>query len=97
MRDVERPTRRLHPAADCYRGLGFAIHAERLERDASARLWRCFDATRGGSALRVCERIEDATGGAFTDTSAWFWAARLGRSPGPWQALTVATPLGSAT
>jgi len=49
-----------------------------------------------GGELRT-ERIEDARGLAFTDASAWFWAAQLGRSTGPWQAITVATPLGSRT
>ncbi|MDP1791075.1 MAG: hypothetical protein Q8L12_10910, partial [Methylibium sp.] len=27
LRDVQRPTRMLHPAADCYRGLGYSIAA----------------------------------------------------------------------
>jgi exosortase/archaeosortase family protein len=96
-RQVRVPTRMLHPATDCYRGLGYRVADARLERDAEARLWRCFIATRDGRRVRVCERIEDAAGATFTDTSAWFWAARLGRSTGPWQAFTIATPLGSAT
>ncbi|KQW68804.1 hypothetical protein [Methylibium sp. Root1272] len=89
LRDVQRPTRMLHPAADCYRGLGYSIAAARLERDAQQRLWRCFEAERGAQRLRVCERIADAEGQAYTDTSAWFWAAALGRSTGPWQAVTT--------
>ncbi|MDN4589716.1 hypothetical protein DBA29_14565 [Xenophilus aerolatus] len=94
MRQVDRPTRMLHPAADCYRALGYRIVQARLEQDAQARLWRCFNAERGGQAkLRVCERIVDARGNAFTDTSAWYWAGASGRSAGPWQAVTVATPL----
>lgn len=92
-REVTRPTRMLHPATDCYRALGYRIEQARLERDAQARLWRCFHATRDGRTLRVCERIEDARGGDFTDTSAWYWAAALGRSTGPWQAYTTARPL----
>lgn len=96
-REVRTPTRMLHPATDCYRGLGYRIEEARLERDAEAKLWRCFVARRDGRAVRVCERIEDAAGTAFTDASSWFWAAALGNSTGPWQALTVATPLGSAT
>lgn len=96
-REVRTPTRMLHPAADCYRGLGYRIAEARLERDAEARLWRCFVAARDGRRVRVCERIEDAAGGSFTDASSWFWAAQLGRSTGPWHAITVATPLGSAT
>ena len=92
-RAVNAPTRMLHPAADCYRGLGYRIANARLERDARQRLWRCFVAERGGQRLRVCERIVDAQGQAYTDTSSWFWAAQLGQSVGPWQAITTARAL----
>ena len=89
LREVQRPTRMLHPAADCWRGIGWQVGTARLVRDDADRaLWRCFEATRDGRRVRVCERIVDAQGLAFTDTSAWFWAASLGRSVGPWQALT---------
>jgi hypothetical protein len=93
LRSVDTPTRMLHPATDCYQGLGYRIAAQQLERDAERRLWRCFEAQRGGQRLRVCERIVDAAGQGFTDTSAWYWAAVLGQSQGPWQAITVASPL----
>ncbi|VTU13310.1 hypothetical protein [Variovorax sp. RA8] len=94
LRQVNAPTRMLHPAADCYRALGFRIGETRLERDPKDRLWRCF-VTQGpdGRKLRVCERIVDAEGTAFTDTSAWYWAAAGGRSKGPWQAVTLARPI----
>jgi hypothetical protein len=92
LREVNRPTRMLHPAADCWRGIGWRIETTRLESDADALLWRCFEATRpsadGSQRVRVCERIVDAQGRAFTDTSAWFWAASLNQSAGPWRALT---------
>ncbi|MEJ8857156.1 hypothetical protein WKW79_21440 [Variovorax robiniae] len=91
LREVRTPTRMLHPAADCYRALGYRIEQARLERDPRERLWRCFVADRaGGPRLRVCERIVDAGGNAFTDTSAWYWAAASGKSAGPWQAVTTA-------
>ncbi len=94
LRQVNAPTRMLHPAADCYRALGYRIEQARLERDAQARLWRCFHAQRShGQTLRVCERIVDASGASFTDTSAWYWAAASGHSQGPWEAVTVARPL----
>lgn len=93
LRTVHKPTRMLHPAVDCYRGLGWTIAAQQLQYDASRHLWRCFDAERGGQRLRVCERIVDAQGAGFTDASSWYWAAVLGQSPGPWQAMTVARPL----
>jgi len=92
-REVSTPTRMLHPAADCYRALGFAIDGALLERDAEGLLWRCFVAERGGQRIRVCERIVDARGASFTDTSSWFWSAQLGESVGPWQAITTARPL----
>lgn len=91
LRTVLQPTRMLHPAADCYRGLGWNIVNARLEQDAQRQLWRCFEAQRGGQRLRVCEQILDAQGRAFTDTSAWYWAALLDQSRGPWTALTVAS------
>jgi hypothetical protein len=94
LRRVEQPTRMLHPAADCFRGLGYAIERAGLERDAQQRLWRCFEAEgRDGQRLRVCERIEAQDGASFIDPSSWFWAAALGQSAGPWQAITVVEAL----
>lgn len=94
LRQVNAPTRMLHPAADCFRGLGYRIAATQLERDAQQRLWRCFEAQGAdGRRLRVCERIAGEDGSAFIDPSSWFWAASLGRSSGPWQAVTVVEAL----
>jgi hypothetical protein len=93
LRQVNQPTRMLHPATDCYRGLGYHIHNEQLEVQADRHRWRCFVAERSGRAVRVCERIEDAQGQGFTDASAWYWASVAGQSSGPWRAMTVATPL----
>ena len=93
LRTVTRPTRKLHPATDCYRGLGYRVHSERLELQADHQRWRCFTAERAGQRLRVCERIEDAHAQGYTDTSAWYWAAVAGQSQGPWRAVTVATPV----
>lgn len=113
LRDVDRPTRMLHPAVDCYRALGYQIEGEQLERTAAAArttlttltalqpaaavsdIQRCFTARKDGTALRVCEQIEDAAGQRFADTSAWFWAATTGRSTGPWRAVTVTRALGA--
>ncbi|WP_127998157.1 hypothetical protein [Piscinibacter defluvii] len=94
LRRVNTPTRMLHPAADCFRGLGHRLGAVALERDARARLWRCFESTApDGQRLRVCERIEADDGTSFIDPSSWFWAAALGQSSGPWQAVTVVEAL----
>ena len=96
LRTVARPTRMLHPATDCYRGLGYRIRNEQLEVQADQARWRCFVADRSSGAsraMRVCERIEDAQGQGYTDTSAWYWAAIAGQSTGPWRAVTIAMPL----
>jgi hypothetical protein len=88
LRDVTRPTRALHPASDCFRGLGYRIEQTQLQREPDSRLWRCFIAERNGERVRVCERIVDANDQDFVDASSWFWAATLGRSTGPWRAMT---------
>jgi hypothetical protein len=94
LRHVTAATRKLHPAADCYRGLGYAIsHIALSARSDSTRpqaLQRCFIASKGGRDLQVCEYIEDAAGHSYTDASAWYWAAVTGDSEGPWRAVTVA-------
>lgn len=93
LRHVTEPTRMLHPAADCFRGLGYTVRDERLEQDTRGALQRCFVAEQGARRLRVCERIVDANGAIYTDASWWYWAAALGRSTGPWLATTTAEPL----
>lgn len=89
LRWVTQPTRKLHPAADCFRGLGYAIRPQAPIRDGADREWGCFAATSGEVSLRIRERITDASGRSWTDVQAWYWAAALGRSVGPWWATTV--------
>jgi exosortase/archaeosortase family protein len=93
VRHVERPTRLLHPAADCFRGLGYKAGTPAI-REIAGQRWSCFTARRDGSGRDVCERIHDAAGGAWTDVSSWYWDAVLGRSRGPWWAVTTAGPEG---
>ena len=91
-RVVTAPTRLLHPAADCFRAAGYSITAPRAAIDQGLAHWNCFEARkRDGERLRVCERIEDDTGRAWTDVSSWYWSAL--RGAGPWRAWTVVTPL----
>ncbi|WP_448678459.1 exosortase Q [Pseudomonas nicosulfuronedens] len=94
LRQVLRPTRKLHPAEDCFRALGYRIEQTQLrQRPGTQGLQRCFVVTRESVRLQVCDYIEDAVGQSFSDTSAWYWSALSGRSTGPWQAVTVASPL----
>lgn len=90
LRYVTAPTRRLHPAADCFRGLGYEIGEPELWKDEAGIEWRQFDAERDRARLRVHERIHDAAGQNFTDLSSWYWAALLGRTRGPWWSVVIA-------
>ena len=90
LRHVTRPTRQLHTAADCFKALGSDVTPAQPMVHAYEQSWSCFAATRDGRRVRVCERIHDDAGTAWTDTSAWFWAAQYGG--GPWWAVTVVTP-----
>jgi exosortase/archaeosortase family protein len=98
LRHIATPTRKLHPATDCYRGLGYTISALALERETvstspTPALWRCFIAAKDGQRVRVCEQIVDAAGQSFSDPSAWYWAAILGQSHGPWRTVTKAVAI----
>lgn len=94
LRHVLRPTRKLHPAEDCFRALGYRIDQTQLHRRVGAAgLQRCFVVSRDDERLQVCDYIEDAAGQSFSDTSAWYWSALSGRSVGPWHAVTLASPL----
>jgi hypothetical protein len=73
MRWVGVPTRRLHSAADCLRGIGYSITPLPARRDAGT----------------VCELIRDARGAAFPDVSAWYWNALFGATQGPWWSVVV--------
>jgi exosortase/archaeosortase family protein len=96
LRWVSEPSRRLHPAADCLRGAGAEVRPLPVWRDRRGRLWGCQEIVRNGQHHRILERIIDAAGWTdasrpgWTDVSAWYWAALLGRTNGPWWAITVA-------
>jgi len=90
IRWVSRETRMLHPASDCFRGLGYAVTPQPLSVDASGARWGTFVASHGEQRLEVRERIYDSAGNEWTDVSAWYWAAATGTSRGPWWAITTA-------
>lgn len=95
LRWVTKPTRQLHPSEDCFRGLGYTIHSlPKVHDNTTNTTWGAFEATGGnGVKLLVRERIVDAANNSFADVSAWYWAAILGKSHGPWLSTTVATEL----
>jgi hypothetical protein len=93
IRWVEEPTRKLHPAADCFKGIGYDVRPLPAQADGGGALWGRFEAVRGTETVDVRERIFEAGGGVqqgSSDVSEWYWAAVLGRTSGPWWAVTVA-------
>jgi hypothetical protein len=94
VRWVSAPTRLLHPAADCFKGVGYAIAPLPARRSSEGHLMSCFRATRAKEALTVCELIRGAqgvhAGEHWPDVSAWYWSAVLGTSPAPWWSYVVA-------
>ena len=89
VRWVTQATRKLHPASDCFQGLGYTVKPLPLHRDEKGSLWSSFAATNGKYRLRVYERVHSDSGETWTDVSAWYWAAFQADS-GSWWAITVA-------
>jgi len=93
IRWLDHPTRRLHPASDCLRALGYEITPRPLREKSDTTLWSTCEATRDGATVRVYERLLGADGRSWTDVSTWFWHASLGRAAGPWWAVMEITPI----
>jgi hypothetical protein len=89
MRWIARETRMLHPSSVCFKGSGYSVLPLPLFRDSDGTLWERFEADGTNERLIVRERIYDMQGVSWTDVSAWYWAAALSRSQGPWWAITV--------
>lgn len=90
LRRVDAATRRLHPASDCFRAIGYEIAPAPMRLAPGRGPASCFTARRGGRAFLACEQVRDPEGRSWPDVSSWYWAALLGTSRGPWLAsLTV--------
>lgn len=89
LRWVAEGTRKLHPAGDCFKANGYALVPLPISVQDGQR-WSGFTAARGAQKLEVRERIYDAAGAQWSDVSSWYWAAQLGKTTGPWWAVTVA-------
>jgi hypothetical protein len=95
LRQVARPTRRLHPARDCFRSTGWEIAPAPMRMAPGNAPAACFLARRGGRTLHICERISGRDGASWPDISSWYWAATFDGGTGPWLAtLTVETVAG---
>jgi hypothetical protein len=87
---VYHPTRKLHPANDCYKGAGYSIKPLPIYVDKNGNRWGQFSAIKNNEEIRVTERIFDNQGNSWTDVSSWYWAALFeDKTLGPWWAMTV--------
>jgi hypothetical protein len=89
VRWITKPTRKLHPASDCFKGIGYRVRPLSLLVDKSGAIWSRIQCVKGSSRLVVRERIFDNHGQAWTDVSSWYWNAVCGRSNGPWWSVTI--------
>jgi hypothetical protein len=87
VRWVTRETRRLHSAADCYRGLGYDVEPVQPRYPG----YVSFRVTQNGESMwvseRISERFDDAggtPGESFGEVGDWYWSAKLGSTVGPW-------------
>jgi hypothetical protein len=88
-RRVDRATRMLHSAEDCFKAAGFEMKRQSGQAEAGDGLWQVWKARRGEEReLVVCEQIRSASGDLFTDVSAWYWRALRHPEEGPWTAVT---------
>lgn len=97
LRWIDVASRGVHPAADCFRARGYAIRQQGLMRDEHAVTWNQFVAARENECWLVQERFHSSIDErlAWTDVSAWYWAARRDENTGPWWAVTRVCPAGA--
>lgn len=106
LRWVRGPTRQLHPAADCFRGLGWRVATAPMQLASDGRPMSCIRVMGpDGQVLGVCERIRLAPAGSpalsadtppskeFPDVSAWFWHALWHGKGEAWWSVVIATPI----
>jgi hypothetical protein len=90
IRWVEQPTRKLHPASDCFKGNGYYITHQPVQLNDYGIEMGCFTASRGNNQLNVCEYMEARDGKSWSDISAWYWGALLGDSSEGWMSYVIA-------
>lgn len=97
IRWVESPTRWLHPAADCFKGVGYAISPLPVHYNLDDVAMGCFLASKNKQSLRVCEYVIDAETDdkreTWSDVPSWYWQAILSDDDNSWWSVVVAENL----
>jgi hypothetical protein len=89
VRWVSAPTRRLHPASQCFAGAGYSIVPLPMRKSADGALMSCFAARRDAETLEVCEQLRGSAGGSWPDVSAWYWHALAAPAGEAWWSFVV--------
>lgn len=88
LREVDRPTRMLHSAKDCYQAMGYQVKSMPIVKKMDGTFWSRSSAERGGDSVVIRERIISMDGQSWTDVSSWYWSAVMGKSRGAWYSIT---------
>ncbi len=97
LRWVASPTRRLHPAGDCFRGLGYKLSPQPMRAGANGTPMSCFRAVGRDDAFDVCEQITNSAGRSWPDVSSWYWHALWSGRSSAWWSMVIATPVPRAS
>ena len=97
LRWVATSTRRLHPAADCFRGNGYRVTTRPMQLAANGAPMSCFAAHGRNDVFHVCEQMVGIGGGTWPDVSSWYWHALWSGRGRAWWSIVVATPIVTAT
>ena len=89
VRTIVEPSRRVHPAEECYRATGWQVRALPMRIDSYR--WGCFEATRAAERVEVCETFVDRGGRSWSDAGSLWWSALFARGAGPWRGVTMVT------
>jgi len=90
IRWLKASTRRLHPARDCFRGIGYQITPLPVQTNEVGVRMGCFSATNQSQSLSVCEYIKDLEGHSWSDVSSWYWHALFTTNTAGWWSYVVA-------
>lgn len=91
LREVLRPTRKLHPSQDCFRASGFSIIGEDSGK---------YEISKNGHVFQVHEAIHETNltkAAKWHHPSDWYWEALFAKSKAPWLAITVISPAKNAS
>ncbi len=89
VRWLYRRSRKLHPANDCFRGMGYSITPMRPVRDETGHQWSRFKATKGKESVYVFERIYNSKGRSWSTVSEWNWYTLWKDAQPPWWCITI--------